>query len=98
MGAGAEGTSEALGFVAMDYIERTPHAINSRQGKLLAVAVNALLAYAVALGRPSVRLVIPARTSFDPLAPAAKGRPSRVGTRSRLVRTGITAWMTVRLP
>jgi len=34
--------------------------------------------------------VIPARTSFDPLAPAAKGRPSRVGTRSRLVRTGIT--------
>ena len=34
-------------------------------------------------------MVIPARTSFDPLAPAAKGRPSRVGTRSRLVRTGI---------
>ena len=34
--------------------------------------------------------LIPARTSFDPLAPAAKGRPSRVGTRSRLVRTGIT--------
>ena len=34
--------------------------------------------------------VIPARTSFDPLAPAAKGRPSRVGTRSRLVRTGIS--------
>jgi len=33
--------------------------------------------------------VIPARTSFDPLAPAAKRRPSRVGTRSRLVRTGI---------
>jgi len=33
--------------------------------------------------------LIPARTSFDPLAPATKGRPSRVGTRSRLVRTGI---------
>ena len=34
-------------------------------------------------------MVIPARTSFDPLAPAAKGRPSRVGTKSRLMRTGI---------
>jgi len=34
--------------------------------------------------------LIPARTSFDPLAPAAKGRPSCVGTRSRLVRTGMT--------
>ena len=37
-----------------------------------------------------VEPLIPARTSFDPLAPAAKGRPSRVGTRSKLVRTGIS--------
>jgi len=43
------------------------------------------------------RHVIPARTSFDPLAPAAKGRPSRVGTRSRLVRTGIIALVAKRL-
>jgi len=53
---------------------------------------------AIALGRishPAIRDIalrlIPARTSFDPLAPAAKRRPSRVGTRSRLVRTGIIA-------
>ena len=37
--------------------------------------------------------LIPARTSFDPLVPAAKGRPSRVGTRSRLVRTGIIPFL-----
>ena len=42
-----------------------------------------------------IEVVIPARTSFDPLAPAAKRRPSRVGTRSRLVRTGMTGTPTL---
>jgi len=43
-----------------------------------------------ALYQPRLSQLIPARTSFDPLVPAAKGRLSRVSTRSRLVRTGIT--------
>lgn len=59
VGAGMETTAEAPGFVALDYLERTPHATNPLRGRLLAVAVTALLAYAVALDRPSVRLVRP---------------------------------------
>lgn len=61
VGAGAEGSPKTPGFVAIDYMERTPHAASPLRGRLLAVAVNALLTYAVALGRPGARLVRPNR-------------------------------------